>query len=58
MPPSRPRSNTGDSPASPLPDCLCPARSFVQRADAALEAFEQLGGDVVVKPLFGSEGRG
>jgi ribosomal protein S6--L-glutamate ligase len=29
-----------------------------QHADAALEAFEQLGGDVVVKPLFGSEGRG
>jgi RimK family alpha-L-glutamate ligase len=29
-----------------------------QHADAALEAFEQLGGDVIVKPLFGSEGRG
>src|SRR5438876_2140252 len=29
-----------------------------QHADAALEAFEALGGDVVVKPLFGSEGRG
>jgi ribosomal protein S6--L-glutamate ligase len=29
-----------------------------QTADAALEAFEALGGDVVVKPLFGSEGRG
>jgi ribosomal protein S6--L-glutamate ligase len=29
-----------------------------QRADAALEAFATLGGDVVVKPLFGSEGRG
>src|SRR5205823_2846186 len=26
--------------------------------DAALEAFRLLGGDVVVKPLFGSEGRG
>src|SRR5437588_388762 len=26
--------------------------------DAALEAFAALGGDVVVKPLFGSEGRG
>src|SRR5205823_10360006 len=25
---------------------------------AALSAFEALGGDVVVKPLFGSEGRG
>ena len=29
-----------------------------QHADAALEAFDALGGDVVVKPLFGSEGRG
>ncbi|GIW87873.1 MAG: hypothetical protein KatS3mg108_2197 [Isosphaeraceae bacterium] len=26
--------------------------------EAALAAFEELGGDVVVKPLFGSEGRG
>jgi ribosomal protein S6--L-glutamate ligase len=29
-----------------------------QTADDALAAFAQLGGDVVVKPLFGSEGRG
>lgn len=29
-----------------------------QSREAALEAFEQLGGDVVVKPLFGGEGRG
>jgi ribosomal protein S6--L-glutamate ligase len=29
-----------------------------QTADGALEAFEALGRDVVVKPLFGSEGRG
>jgi ribosomal protein S6--L-glutamate ligase len=29
-----------------------------QTADAALDAFHALGGDVVVKPLFGSEGRG
>jgi len=29
-----------------------------QDAESALEAFERLGGDVVVKPLFGSEGRG
>jgi ribosomal protein S6--L-glutamate ligase len=27
-------------------------------AEQALAAFEELGGDVVVKPLFGSEGRG
>ena len=29
-----------------------------QDAESALAAFDQLGGDVVVKPLFGSEGRG
>lgn len=29
-----------------------------QTADRALRAFDELGGDVVVKPLFGSEGRG
>ena len=29
-----------------------------ESATAALDAFEALGGDVVVKPLFGSEGRG
>lgn len=35
-----------------------PATIVCQHADAALEAFEILGGDVIVKPLFGSEGRG
>jgi ribosomal protein S6--L-glutamate ligase len=35
-----------------------PPTSVCQDADSALEVFEQLGGDVVVKPLFGSEGRG
>jgi RimK family alpha-L-glutamate ligase len=35
-----------------------PATRVCQDADSALEAFEALGGDVVVKPLFGSEGRG
>jgi RimK family alpha-L-glutamate ligase len=35
-----------------------PATVVCQQADAALEAFERLGGDVVVKPIFGSEGRG
>ena len=29
-----------------------------QTADDALEAFAELGGDVVLKPVFGSEGRG
>lgn len=29
-----------------------------ERFDAALAAFDELGGDIVVKPLFGSEGRG
>jgi ribosomal protein S6--L-glutamate ligase len=35
-----------------------PPTAVCQHADAALEAFALLGGDVVVKPLFGSEGRG
>jgi len=35
-----------------------PATIVCQDADTALEAFHLLGGDVVVKPLFGSEGRG
>ena len=35
-----------------------PATAVCQDADSALEAFTALGGDVVVKPLFGSEGRG
>jgi RimK family alpha-L-glutamate ligase len=35
-----------------------PPTVVCQHADAALEAFALLGGDVVVKPLFGSEGRG
>src|SRR5262249_59577658 len=35
-----------------------PETIVCQRADAALYAFEQLGHDVVVKPIFGSEGRG
>ena len=35
-----------------------PPTHVAQRADNALIAFEQMGGDVVLKPLFGSEGRG
>jgi ribosomal protein S6--L-glutamate ligase len=35
-----------------------PATWAGESADEALSAFEKLGGDVVVKPLFGSEGRG
>jgi RimK family alpha-L-glutamate ligase len=35
-----------------------PPTAVCQGADDALEAFADLGGDVVVKPLFGSEGRG
>jgi ribosomal protein S6--L-glutamate ligase len=39
--------------------CLpVPPTVVCQSADDALAAFEQLGRDVVVKPLFGSEGRG
>ena len=35
-----------------------PRTRVCERLDDALLAFEALGGDVVVKPLFGSEGRG
>lgn len=35
-----------------------PATWAGESADDALAAFDRLGGDVVVKPLFGSEGRG
>jgi len=35
-----------------------PATVVCQQADAAMAAFETLGRDVVVKPIFGSEGRG
>ena len=35
-----------------------PPTLVCQSADSAMEAFRQLGGDVVVKPLFGAEGRG
>ncbi len=35
-----------------------PPTIVCQDAETALAAFEQLGGDVIVKPLFGSEGRG
>jgi RimK family alpha-L-glutamate ligase len=35
-----------------------PRTVVTERFDEALVAFHQLGGDVVVKPLFGSEGRG
>jgi len=35
-----------------------PPTVVCQDAESAFAAFEQLGGDVVVKPLFGSEGRG
>jgi ribosomal protein S6--L-glutamate ligase len=35
-----------------------PRTIVCQSADQALAAFEQLGGDIVLKPIFGSEGRG
>jgi ribosomal protein S6--L-glutamate ligase len=35
-----------------------PPTIVCQNADDAIAAFDRLGGDVVVKPLFGSEGRG
>ena len=48
------------SPAARLAAAGLPVPPTIvcQHADAALEAFDALGGDVVVKPLFGSEGRG
>lgn len=35
-----------------------PATITCQSRDVAMQAFETLGGDVVVKPIFGGEGRG
>ena len=35
-----------------------PPTVVCQDAESAIDAFHRLGGDVVVKPLFGSEGRG
>lgn len=37
---------------------LTPRTIVCQTADDAMVAFEKLGGDVVLKPIFGSEGRG
>ncbi len=37
---------------------LVPPTVTCQTCETAMAAFEELGGDVVVKPLFGSEGRG
>jgi RimK family alpha-L-glutamate ligase len=37
---------------------LTPPTHVAQRADDAMGAFERLGRDVVLKPIFGSEGRG
>jgi RimK family alpha-L-glutamate ligase len=39
-------------------DLAIPRTIVCQTREAALEGFELLGGDVVVKPLFGGEGRG
>jgi RimK family alpha-L-glutamate ligase len=35
-----------------------PATICCQTLDAAMASYEQLGGDVVIKPIFGSEGKG
>jgi ribosomal protein S6--L-glutamate ligase len=42
-----------DAAGLPVPPTI-----VCQDADAGMDAFGRLGGDVVVKPLFGSEGRG
>jgi len=39
-------------------DLLTPRTICCQTADEAMAAFAQLSGDIVLKPLFGSEGRG
>ncbi|GAB5403496.1 MAG: ATP-grasp domain-containing protein [Aureliella sp.] len=39
-------------------DIAVPATVACQSRDVAMTAFEDLGGDVVVKPIFGGEGRG
>jgi RimK family alpha-L-glutamate ligase len=39
-------------------DFLTPPTTVCQTSEEALAAFDALGGDVVVKPLFGGEGRG
>ncbi len=41
-----------------LAGVFTPPTIVCQTRDAALAAFEQLGGDVLIKPLFGGEGRG
>lgn len=38
--------------------CEVPRTTVVQSRTEAMDAFESLGGDVVVKPIFGGEGRG
>ena len=50
--------STWPPPGSKRPALPVPPTIVCQHADAALEAFATLGGDVVVKPIFGSEGRG
>jgi RimK family alpha-L-glutamate ligase len=42
----------------PAEGLAVPDTVVCQRVDEAIEAYEQLGGDVVIKPLFGSEGEG
>jgi len=42
-----------DTAGLPVPPTI-----VCQDAESAMAAFDQLGGDVVIKPLFGSEGRG
>ena len=39
-------------------DVPVPPTVVCENAETAMDAFELLGGDVVVKPIFGSEGRG
>ena len=53
------RSTSTSRPSgSNRPDSTVPPTVVCEDATDALVAFERLGGDVVVKPIFGSEGRG
>src|SRR5262249_710077 len=73
LPPLPPRAATVLNPPGAVEACVdkylatarveaaglkVPPTIVCQHAEAALQAFEQLAGDVIIKPLFGSEGRG
>ncbi len=54
----RPSTSTWPAPNCSRRACCMPRTVVCQTVDDAMAAFRALGGDVVVKPLFGAEGRG